>query len=378
MPVADIALASVFAIYGLGHVWLGWVPDEGYEGGPRGLNTLVVLLTTLPLAGRRIAPLATLTLIVGTFSLSQIFTGAMASFFSGLMPALIAAYSVARFEPARRAVAGVGVAVAAMGALIATTPVFRRPEELLLEALLWSAAFGLGTLVRRGEHRARELGRRAQRLEREREEQARAAVLDERARIARELHDVVAHGVSLMVVQAGGARLVLDTPGGAERVRSHLHAIEDSGRQALDELRRLLALLRESDGPTLEPLPGMLRLDALTESTRAAGVQLRLNVEGRPVPLPPGIDLTAYRIVQEALTNVVRHAGAASAELTVRYGADEVALEVLDDGHGVLRERESAAATGWSGCVSAPRSTAARSRPATGPRAATRCACGCR
>ena len=130
---------------------------------------------------------------MGTFSLSQIFTGAMASFFSGLMPALIAAYSVARFEPARRAVVGAGIAVAAMGALIATTPVFRRPEELLLEALLWSAAFGLGSLVRRGEHRARELGRRARRLEREREERARAAVAEERARIARELHDVVAH-----------------------------------------------------------------------------------------------------------------------------------------------------------------------------------------
>ena len=188
--------------------------------------------------------------------------------------------------------------------------------------------------MRRGEHRARELGRRAQRLERERSEQARAAVLDERARIARELHDVVAHGVSLMVVQAGGARLVLDTPGGPERVRSHLQAIEDSGRQALDELRRLLALLRDGDDPALEPLPGMLRLDALTESTRAAGVQLRLNVEGEPVPLPPGIDLTAYRIVQEALTNVVRHAGAENAVLTVRYEADAVALEVLDDGRG--------------------------------------------
>ena len=332
--MADIVLALVFALYGLGHVWLGWVPDEGYEGGPRGLNTLVVLLTTLPLAARRVAPLAALTVIVGTFSLSQILTGAMASFFSGLMPALIAAYSVARFEPARRAVAGAGIAAVAMSALIATTPVFRRPEELLLEALLWSAAFGLGSLVRRGEHRARELGRRAQRLEREREEQARAAVLDERARIARELHDVVAHGVSLMVVQAGGARLVLDTPGGGERVRSHLQAIEDSGRQALDELRRLLALLREGDDPALEPLPGMLRLDALAESTQAAGVRLRLNVEGEPVPLPPGIDLTAYRIVQEALTNVVRHAGAENAELTVRYETDAVALEVLDDGRG--------------------------------------------
>ena len=331
---ADALLAAAFALYGLGHVWLGWIPDEGHAGGPRWLNTVVVLLATLPLAARRIVPLATLTVIVGTFAFSQILTDAMASFFAGLMPALIAAYSVARFEPPHRAAVGVGVVAVAMGALIATTPAFRRSEELLFEALLWSAAWLLGTIVRRGEHRARELGRRAQRLERERDAQARAAVLDERARIARELHDVVAHGVSLMVVQAGGARLLLDAPDGTERVRAHLRAIEASGRQALDEMRRLLAMVRDDDRLTLEPLPGMERLDALAESTRSAGVRVRVRVDGKPAPLRAGIDLTAYRIVQEALTNVIRHADAVDAELTVRYGPRELELEILDDGRG--------------------------------------------
>jgi len=334
---ADALLAAAFALYGLGHVWLGWIPDEGHAGGPRGLNTVVVLLTTLPLAWRRIAPLAVLSVIVAAFSLPQILTGAMASFFAGLMPALVAGYSVARFEPRRRVGIGIAVAVLGMGALIATTPEFRRPEELLFEAILWTAAWLLGSTVRRGEHRARELGRRAQRLEREREAQARAAVIDERARIARELHDVVAHGVSLIVVQAGGARLLLDDPEGTDRVRTHLRAIEDSGRQALDEMRRLLAMLRDDGVVTLEPLPGIDRLDALVESAREADVRVEMRVEGVPETLPAGVDLTAYRIVQEALTNVIRHAGPASAEVTVRYGADALELEVLDDGRGTAQ-----------------------------------------
>jgi signal transduction histidine kinase len=331
----DALLAAAFALYGLGHVWLGWIPDEGYAGGPRGLDTVVVLLTTLPLAARRIAPLATLITIVGTFALSQVLTDPTASFYSGLVPSLIAAYSVARYEPTRRVVVGIGVAVTAMGTLVATTRPFNTVNELFFEALLWSAAWLLGTMVRRGEHRAREFGRRAQRLEREQEEQARAAVLNERARIARELHDVVAHGVSLMVVQAGGARLLLDaTDGVAERVRSHLRAIEDSGRDALEEMRRLLAMVRDGDDLALEPLPGMDRVDALAESARSAGIEVRIRVEGEPAPLPPGIDLTAYRISQEALTNVIRHSGAANAELIVRYGPRELELEILDDGRG--------------------------------------------
>jgi signal transduction histidine kinase len=258
----------------------------------------------------------------------------MASFFSGLVPALIAAYSVARFEPRHRVGLGIAVVALGMGGLIATTPAFRHPEELLLEAILWSSAFLLGSTVRRGEHRARELGRRAQRLERDREAQARAAVIDERARIARELHDVVAHGVSLMVVQAGGARLLLDDPAGADRVRAHLRAIEHSGRQALDEMRRLLTMLRDDDVVTLEPLPGIDRLDVLVDSAREADVRVRMRIEGEPEALPAGVDLTAYRIVQEALTNVIRHAGPASAEVTVRYGADALELEVVDDGCG--------------------------------------------
>jgi signal transduction histidine kinase len=331
---ADVLLAAAFAIYGLGHVWLGWVPSEGYAGGPRGLDTVVVLAMTVPLAWRRAAPLAVLCVILATFSGSLVFTGASGTFFAGLVPALIAGYSVARYEPPRRVAVAVGVVVVAIGALIASHPQFRHAEEILLEMILWSAAFGAGSAVRRGELRARRLGRHAERLERDREERARAAVIDERARIARELHDVVAHGVSLMVVQAGGARLLLDDPGGVERVRQHLQAIEDSGRQALDEMRRLLTILRDRDEVALEPLPGIEGLGALAEAAREADVAVALRVEGAPAPLPAGVDLTAYRIVQEALTNVVRHAGPTRAEVTVRYGAETLELEVLDDGPG--------------------------------------------
>ena len=365
-PVADALLAAAFLLYGLGHVWLGWVPDEGHAGGPRWLNTVVVLLTTLPLAARRSAPLAALTVIVGSFSLSQILTGAMASFFAGLMPALIAAYSVARFEPPRRAAIGVGVAALAMGALIATTPAFRRSEELLFEALLWSAAWLLGTIVRRGEQHARA--------------RARAAVLDERSRIARELHDVVAHGVSLMVVQAGGARLLLDTPDGADRVRAHLRTIEASGRQALDEMRRLLAMVRDDDGLALEPLPGMERLDALAESARSAGVELRVRVEGEPAAAACGH--RPHRLPHRAGGAHQRHPATPApcrcrVDGPLRAGTSSSWRSPTT---GVARPAmPTGPATAWWGCASARRSTAGRSRRGNRRRAAgTPCASGCR
>jgi signal transduction histidine kinase len=184
---ADMALATIFAVYGLGHVWLGWIPGEGHQRGPHGLNTAVVLLTTIPIAWRHRAPLAAFAVIVVTFSLSFSFAGAMGSFFSGLVPALIAAYSVARYAPRRQVLAGIALTLAAELLLVAMTDDFRNADEILFDAIVWSSAWLSGWTIRVGNDRARELGRRAEYLEHEREAQARAAVLDERARIAREL-----------------------------------------------------------------------------------------------------------------------------------------------------------------------------------------------
>lgn len=330
---SDVGLAAVLAFYGLGHVWLGWIPDEGHPGGPQGLNTAVVLLATVPVAWRRQAPLAVFAVILATFSLSLPLTGAMGSFFAGLLPALIGAYSVARYESGRRVLAGIGLTLAAWLLLVATEDAFRKPEEILFDSIVWSSAWLGGWTIRVGETRARDLGRRAERLEREREARARAAVLDERARIARELHDVVAHGMSLMVVQAGAARSLLEGEGDP-RVKAHLRSIETSGRQSLSEMRRLLTVLRDDDELALEPLPGMDQLDVLVSAAREASIDVSVQIEGRPEPLPPGIDLTAFRIVQEALTNTIKHAGPASAQVTVRYRSDALELEIVDDGDG--------------------------------------------
>ena len=145
---------------------------------------------------------------------------------------------------------------------------------------------------------------------------------EERARIAREMHDVVAHSLSVMVVQAEAAEAMLDVD--PERARRPLSAVQDTGRSALTELRRMLGALRETEegGPALAPQPGLAGLDALAEHVRDAGLPVDLRVEGEPRPLPAGVDLSAYRIVQEGLTNVLKHAGPARAEVLVRYGDD--------------------------------------------------------
>jgi signal transduction histidine kinase len=170
-------------------------------------------------------------------------------------------------------------------------------------------------------------------LEREREEKARAAVAEERARIARELHDVIAHCVSLIVVQAGAERRVLRD--GQASTNEVLLSIEQTGRQALAEMRRLVEMLDQRDETLgLAPQPSVEQLGQLVEQVRVAGLLVELRVEGEPRPLAPGVDLSAYRIVQEGLTNALKHAGPARALVTVRYLGGELDLEVADDGHG--------------------------------------------
>ena len=189
-----------------------------------------------------------------------------------------------------------------------------------------------------------------------RHDAARRAVAEERARIARELHDVVAHNVSLIVVQAVAAEDVFDAK--PEVARDALRKIEASGRAALVELRRLLETVRpESTEDANAPQPGLERLDALVAAVAAAGLTVEVHREGAPVDLPAGVDLSAYRIVQEALTNTLRHAGATRADVTVRYGPGAVGVEVVDDGsgapadspnggHGIVGMRERAALLG--------------------------------
>jgi signal transduction histidine kinase len=184
-------------------------------------------------------------------------------------------------------------------------------------------------LVRQG---IRGRDRRAEMAEREREVAAREAVVEERARIARELHDVIAHNVSMIVVQAGAERRVLDGANGS--TREVLQTIEQIGRGALTEMRRLVGMLRSDGEDPLAPQPGLEDVATLVGQVREAGLPVELTVDGEPRDLPAGIELSAYRIVQEALTNALKHAGEAHAEVSIRYGPDSLELEILDDGHG--------------------------------------------
>jgi signal transduction histidine kinase len=196
-------------------------------------------------------------------------------------------------------------------------------------AVSWTVGF---VVSRRTEH-ARELAERARRLEREQVEAAERAVAEERQRIARELHDVIAHSVSVMTVQAGAVRRLLRPD--QEKERQALETVEATGREALTEMRRLVGLLREQGAmPEFSPQPGMGTLDSLLDGVRAAGLPVELEVAGAPRELPPGVDLAAYRVVQEALTNALKYAGPAHAWVAITWADEQLELEIANDGKG--------------------------------------------
>jgi signal transduction histidine kinase len=250
---------------------------------------------------------------------------------------VVAVFSVGAHAEPRRAALGCALVLLWFwaGALIdnARHPGRRGPSDAVFVTVVFGGTWLLGRALRGRGQRAAELEQRAAQLEADQQAQARAAVAAERARIARELHDVIAHSVSVMVIQAGAAEQLLEQA--PERARQPLEAVQDTGRQTIVELRRLLGILRE-DGQelSLAPQPGLAGLELLVEETRQAGLPVQLRTEGRPWPLPPGADLAAYRIIQEALTNTLRHAGPAQAEVIVRYNDHAVELEILDDGQG--------------------------------------------
>jgi signal transduction histidine kinase len=241
---------------------------------------------------------------------------------------LTAAFSVAAHAAQRPALLGLGAAL--LSVVLASGP---SPDDLAFGWLLLGGAWGAGRLVRGARARAAELESLTAQLAREREENARLAVTLERTRIARELHDVVAHAVSVMVVQAGGVRGLLREDQAEERAA--LASVEATGRQAMGELRRMVGILRApATGEELAPPPRLDHVEALVEQVRQAGLPVALTLRGDPRPLPPGLELSAYRVVQEALTNTLKHAGPAHAEVDVRYGDAALEVEVRDDGAG--------------------------------------------
>jgi signal transduction histidine kinase len=248
---------------------------------------------------------------------------------------LAAAYLLGSLTDANRGREGLLVVVGSAAVIV-----YNLPDHSTGDLILIPAVFALGWLggfaFRERDVQATEAEERAVHAEREREAAARLAVAEERARIARELHDIVAHALSVMVLQVGAVRHKLrQLP---DEDREALEDVERAGRTALAEMRRLLGAMRDrGDGAELEPQPGLENLDALVSRVRSAGLPVRLDVEGEPVPLPRALDLSAYRIVQEGLTNVLKHAEASHAEVVVRHGPEALQLEVRDDGHGPAR-----------------------------------------
>jgi signal transduction histidine kinase len=330
----DVVLAVALALLALIEIWWpgGFIATGPIEGN-RAVLVPTALAMTLPLASRRRWPLATVLVIFGAAALQELLSTPPDGI-AGVTAVLVASYSVAAYSDRRAAVVGLAGALA--------FSLFSGVGDAVFASVLIGGSWGAGRIVRRQNLLLDALAR-------EQAIRERAAVVDERARLARELHDVVAHSVSTMVVQAEAGELLLARD--PERARDAFVSITRSGRQALGELRRMLGLLRSSDGePALGPQPGLAQIHALVEQMRGVGLPVELSIEGEQRALPAGVDLSAYRIVQEALTNTLKHARPARARVTVRYRADVVELEVLDDGtrsmngsrggHGIAGMRE--------------------------------------
>jgi signal transduction histidine kinase len=305
---------------------------------------------TVPLAWRGAAPLAVLVLVIVPLAVMEL-AGERLDGGYILLVLIVAFVSVGGIPDRRRSVAGLVLGLGLLTGIFLLEAESTFVGDLVFVGGILVSAWVLAAVLR-------DRSDRADRLVVERDERAREAVVQERARIARELHDVVAHAVSVIAVQSGSLRRRLrhERPEDAEELR----VIEETARQALGEMRRMLGLLRtDDDGLALAPQPGLDQVDRLVEQVRDTGLAVEVAVEGEPRQLPPGVDLAAYRIVQEALTNVLKHAGPARARVALRYGERELGLEITDEGsgtsangdgggHGLVGMRERAALYGGS------------------------------
>jgi signal transduction histidine kinase len=334
------------------------IAAAGATSGEPGKALLVLLafVVGLTLGVRRVYP-------VTVFAIVVVVTAFFGWVYGGYWPfaALLAFYSVAAHSPRRRAlVAGV------VGLVFLALPI---AHDIEWQPVTWSkfalfagrlaplvAAWVLGDNMRTRREYLRALEDRAEQLEREQQANARRAAAEEQARIAREVHDVVAHNLSVIIVQATAADAVFTSdPDDAQRA---VRTIGTTARQALDELRRVLGVVRtgEERSPDFPPQPSLARLNALLEHVRAAGLAVELATKGEPPELPSALELSVYRIVQEALTNALRHGGAKHATVTLHFNGDALDVEIVDDGtptsgtngggQGLIGMRERAAAFG--------------------------------
>lgn len=328
---ADASLALALLVLGEVEIWGGATyQGEPVYPGPRLVNALAVVpLLALPLALRRWTPLVSFGVTLGTIAWASLaFGGAEAA--SEFVAWLVAVYSATANTDRRYPVLAAALAVGTAHEL--RDPHVHGVGDVVFGVGLLGVSWLFGVAVRGRQGRIVVLEGETARLAAEREQRAREAVAAERARIARELHDVVAHAVGVVVVQAqAGQRLVGRDD---DRARESLEAIEETARIALREMRRLLGMLREADDASLAPQPGLAQLPELVAQVSGAGLPTEMTVAGDPATLPPGLDLAAYRLVQEGLTNALKHAGPARATVRIRYEARHLHVEVSDDGGG--------------------------------------------
>jgi signal transduction histidine kinase len=323
------------------------------------LVTVGALAAVLPLAVRRRFPLPVTAVVAAGVVLQVVAGDGAAATFASFVATMICVYTLAR--EARPAVMATGYAVLAAAITYVTVLQAREdpiePFEFVYPLVYFGLAGGLGAFVRQRALRLSAVEDRAAALEGELEREAELAAAQERTRIARELHDVVAHGLSLMVVQAEAAEeLLASSPDAAV---APLRRVQDTGREALGEMRRLLGVLRAADdqGPSTAPQPSLGRIPDLVREAADVGLAVDVQVSGAPAPLPLGLELAAFRIVQEALTNTRRHARATRACVRLDHTPDGLRIEVTDDGrgpsggpdgHGLVGMRERAALYGGS------------------------------
>jgi signal transduction histidine kinase len=266
----------------------------------------------------------------------------------GFIAALIVTYSLGAHSQGRLSVVGLLVVLAGVHVYPLVDPERANLADEVGNLAIFVGVWALGGVIRLREARAEQLRGRAVAAETDRDERVREALSQERARLAGELHDLVAHGVSVMVLQAGAGRQALDHE--PDRTRTALLAIESTGRQALDEMHRLLGLLsRDDDGAApVDPPVTLAGLDELLDQVRAAGLTAQAHIAGERRPLAPGLELSAYRIIQESLTNTLKHAQAQRVDVRLDYQADSLLIEVTDDGlgRGSSRPRRGLAGTG--------------------------------
>ena len=334
----DVAVAVVLTLVLELEVWLG-----GGASGERLVVALAGALTTAMVAFRRLYP-TTAGVSVGLLSALVAAVWGPPSIVTYGIAWMCALYGLAVWARPRRFALGVAAITVAS---LASAAGPARPDPFTFTVVMLAVLLLVDRIVGDREQRARI-------AERERDLAAREAVVEERARIARELHDVIAHNVSMIVVQAGAERRVLDAANAS--TREVLQTIEQIGRSALTEMRRLLGMLRSDAENPLAPQPGLDDVATLVTQVREAGLPVDLTIDGEPRDLPAGIELSAYRIVQEALTNALKHAGPARASVVVRYGPEELELEISDDGrssgkgdgtgHGLVGMRERVALYG--------------------------------